>query len=124
MQYLIYVEDKDGNTIRLSDFLGKPVIVNFWASWCGPCQSEMPDFDTFYTEYGDDIVFMMVNLTDGSRETKESAQKFIDENGYSFPVYFDTDLNGASTYGASSIPATYFRNIRFHIYKVDKCLTH
>lgn len=102
------VYDIDGNAASLSDFVGKPVLVNFWASWCGPCKSEMPDFETAYQEYGDDIHFLIVNMTDGSSETVKSASEFIAEAGYTFPVYYDTDMDAAMTYNVYSIPATYF----------------
>ena len=100
--------DAAGNTHKLSDFLGKPVILNFWASWCGPCKMEMPDFDEKYQQYGDQIHFVMVNLTDGSQETVETASKFIADEGYSFPVYFDTEYSGAMAYGVNAVPVTYF----------------
>lgn len=102
------VYDKDGNPVKLSDFTGKPVILNFWASWCGPCKNEMPDFDEAYKEYGDEIHFLMVNQTDGQQETVASASAFIEDAGYSFPVYFDSDLHAASVYGISAIPMTFF----------------
>src|SRR5699024_5754406 len=92
----------------LSDFIGKPVILNFWASWCVPCKKEMPDFDELYAEYGEDIHFVMVNMTDGSRETLEGASEFIEEQGYSFPVYYDTEYDAAITYGVTALPTTYF----------------
>ena len=100
--------DAQGNAVTLSQMRGKPVIVNFWASWCGPCKQEMPDFEAAYQTYGEDIIFMMVNLTDGQRETKESAQSHIAANGYTFPVYFDLDQSAAYAYNTVSIPATYF----------------
>lgn len=102
--------DSEGNSVQLSDYLGTPVILNFWASWCSPCKSEMPDFDAAYQQYGDEIQFMMVNMTDGGQETLESAKDFIAESGYSFPVFFDTEYSAAMAYGVSSIPATYFVN--------------
>ncbi len=108
------VYDAEGNAVSLSDFIGKPTIVNFWASWCGPCQMEMPDFDEKYKELGEEVNFLMVNMTDGSQETLESAKKFIENSGYSFPVYFDTDLDAAYTYGVNSIPATYFIDAEGH----------
>ncbi len=102
------VYDADGNEVKLSDFIGKPVVLNFWASWCGPCKSEMPEFEEVYRELGEDIQFMMVNMTDGSRETQEIASEYIAENGYSFPVFYDNDMDAAITYGVSAIPMTLF----------------
>ncbi len=102
------VYDKEGNAVKLSDLKGKPVILNFWASWCPPCKSEMPGFNEKYLEYGNEIHFMMVNLTDGYQETRSSAEKYLSTTDYAFPVYFDTDLEGAYTYGISAVPQTFF----------------
>lgn len=102
------VVDKSGKEYKLSDFEGKPTILNFWASWCGPCKNEMPDFDEAYGEYKDKINFLMVNLTDGSRETVETASDYIKKQGYSFPVYYDTQSDAVITYGVYSVPTTYF----------------
>ena len=68
----------------------------------------MPDFNEKYLELGDEVVFLMVNMTDGKRETVESAAEFIAEKGYSFPVFYDKDSAAAIAYGAYSIPTTYF----------------
>ena len=102
------VTDMDGKEVALSDFRGKPVILNFWASWCGPCRSEMPEFDAAYQKYKDDIHFLMVNATDGSRETVEIAKDFVAGEGYTFPVYFDESGMGSATYGVTGLPATFF----------------
>ncbi len=102
------VEDMDGKAVSLSDYLGTPVVVNFWASWCGPCKQEMPAFDQAFTEYGDRVQFLMVNLTDNAQETLDSAKNFLANNSYRFPVFFDTQLSGAIAYGVTGIPATYF----------------
>ena len=98
----------EGETVAFSELLGKPVILNFWATWCGPCQSEMPHIQEAYEQYGGDINFVLVNLTDGKRETIDGVKSFIEENGYTVPVYFDTEMKGAYSYGAYSIPLTYF----------------
>ena len=101
------VTDADGRSVKLSDFAGKPVVLNFWASWCGPCKSEMPAFEAAYLEQGAEVQFVMVNLT-GNSETVETASSFIAGAGYTFPVFFDTAGEGAAAYRVSSIPATYF----------------
>ena len=104
--FIVY--DIDGKEVKLSDQLGKPVVVNFWASWCGPCKSELGDFDEAAAEYGDDVVFMMVNLTDGSRDTVDGVKDFVEKEGYSFPLYFDTEYSASKAYGVRSIPSTAF----------------
>ena len=101
------VTDAEGKQVRLSDYVGKPVVLNFWASWCGPCKSEMPDFQAAYETYGD-VQFLMVNMTDGSRETVDRAKAYVEEMGFTFPVLFDTQSEAAMTYGVTAIPSTYF----------------
>ena len=101
------VYDKDGSTVNLSDFRGKPVVLNFWASWCGPCRKELPDFDAASQELAGEVQFLMVNMT-GGRETKEQAEALIRQEGYSFPVYYDLDQDAAITYGVNSLPITLF----------------
>lgn len=112
------VYDADMNEVKLSDSFGKPIIVNFWASWCGPCKSELPAFDNLYGKYKDDVVFLMVNLTDGQRETVSSVKEFVSDSGYSFPVYYDVEYDAANTYGVHSIPETVFINADGSLYDI------
>ena len=100
------MKDEAGEDVRLSDLFGKPIVLNFWASWCPPCKAEMPDFEAMYKKYGDDVIFIMLNLTDGQRETVELAQAHVASCGYTFPVYFDTAYEGATAYRITSIPQT------------------
>ena len=102
------VQDKDGNSVALYSKIGKPIVINFWASWCSPCKAELPDFQLAYEEYGQEVEFMMVNLTDGRSETVEGASGFINAQGYTFPVYYDVNQEGAMAYYVASIPTTYF----------------
>lgn len=107
--------DKDGNAVNLSEYFGKPIVLNFWASWCGPCRQEMPAFNEKYKELGQSVHFVMVNMTDGGRETVETAQKYIEDNGYAFEPLFDTSSHAAMTYGAYSLPTTFFINKDGHV---------
>ena len=109
------VQDIDGNDVKLSEQFGKPLVVNFWASWCPPCKEEMPDFESVYQEMGEQVTFMMVNLVDGSRETLETATDYITANGYTFPIYFDINQDAAYTYTITSIPTTLFINAKGEI---------
>ena len=102
------VEDYDGNKIKFSDMIGKPVVVNFWASWCPPCKSEMPVFNDMYEEFGGDIHFMMIDAVDGSRETKKTGSKYISDKGYTFPVYYDVNQDALMKYGIRAFPTSIF----------------
>ena len=102
------VVDANGREVKLSDFRGKPTVVNFWATWCGYCTQEMPTFEEVYQQYGDDINFLMVDMTDGMQETVEKASAYVADKGYTFPVYYDTQLDAMMTYGVYSLPVTYF----------------
>lgn len=100
------LEDNEGNSVSLSDHLGKPVVINFWATWCPHCVKELPYFQEAYEKYSDHIDFMMIDLTDGQRETKELAREYIEEYEYTFPLYFDTEFSAVTAYAVSAIPVT------------------
>lgn len=104
------VTDPEGNEVNLSDFRGQPVVVNFWASWCGPCKSEMPHFQAAYEEYGEDVVFLMVNMSTAFGDTVAEAEAVLTDGGYTFPVYYDTNAECAVNYGVTGIPVSLFIN--------------
>ena len=104
------VYDREGNPVSLSDMAGKPVVVNFWATWCGPCKSELPAFQQAYETYGEDVVFMMVDMVQGRTETKAGAIEYVDGQGYTFPLYFDEDGTAVVAYEIAAVPASFFIN--------------
>jgi len=104
-----------GEEVKLSDYFGRPIVVNFWATWCGPCKREMPAFESMYEKYGEEVVFLMVNLTDGYQDTMKKASDFVQQNGYTFPILFDVGSDAANTYGIYSIPRSLFIDTRGEI---------
>lgn len=109
------LENLDGEQVSLSDYKGKKIFLNFWASWCGPCELEMPDFNAFYNENKDDnFVLIAVNVG----EDKETVKSYIEENGYDFPVLLDSKKEIGIDYRVSSIPTTFVINEDFEVVTV------
>ena len=102
------VTNQDGQIVKLSDYFGSPIVVNFWATWCSPCKSELPAFEELSKEYDGKVKFMMGNLTDGYQETVELVKEFVNANNYTFPVFFDTEYSASSAYQTNYIPETIF----------------
>lgn len=111
--------DQFGNEHKLSDYEGKTVFLNFWATWCGPCRSEMPDIQQLYEKYGENkedvIVLGIANpATDeypnNQDISKEEITLFLEENGWSYPVVFDESGEIFSKYGITSFPTTFMIN--------------
>ncbi len=101
------VLDASLREVELYDYIGKPIVLNFWATWCYYCKIEMPHFDEAAKKYPD-VQFMMVDHTDGESETVEKAAEYIANEGYSFPVFYDTTLGAADAYGIKAFPTTFF----------------
>lgn len=101
------LETLSGEKANLSDFRGKPVFLNFWASWCAPCKEEMPDMQKFYDKYKDKVEIVAVNLT-GKETNENDAIRFVEEYPYTFPVLLDRELKAGSLYSVVAIPTTYF----------------
>lgn len=97
--------DFDGNTVKLSELKGKPVVLNFWASWCGPCKQEMPDLQAIYDQYKDQAVFYGVNLT--MQDSEDKARQFVKEMGLTFPMLLDKTGEPSQEYRIFTVPTTY-----------------
>ena len=102
------MQDATGNNVNLSDLFGTPIVLNFWASWCPPCKSEMPDFNTVFEELGEDVHFVMLDAVDGVRETREKGEAYVTEQGFTFPVYYDMEQDAVIQYGIRAFPTTVF----------------
>ncbi len=102
--------DEDGNEVRLSDQLGVPVILNFWASWCPPCAAEMPHYNKIAAGYGEEALrVIMVDMVGSDGETRENGAAFLEREGLSsFTVWYDERQEAAYTYGVTSLPTTVF----------------
>lgn len=96
-----------GETIRLSDLRGQPVLINLWATWCGPCRAEMPTIEKIYNAYKDDgLVVLAVNMT--YTDTASNIVPFIEEYELTFPVLLDTNYSVGSAYQLRSLPSSFF----------------
>ncbi|MEE8618987.1 MAG: redoxin domain-containing protein [Dehalococcoidales bacterium] len=97
--------DIDGQTVSLSDFQGKPVLLNFWATWCGPCRFEMPYIQEVYNERSEPgLVILAINIGESFAKVKE----FMQDYNLSFPVLLDLEGKVAEKYNILPIPTTYF----------------
>lgn len=102
------LEDMQGNKVSLSDFKGKVVVVNFWATWCPPCIEEMPSMEKLHQKFkGDDFVLLAVNAEENSRPLVE---RFLKKNPYTFPVLLDQDAKVQQMYGVYRFPETIIIN--------------
>jgi cytochrome c-type biogenesis protein len=112
--------DLEGNTVKLSDYKGKVVFVNFWATWCPPCKKEIPDLEEAnkkLVESGDAVI-LAVNVTDGSRETESIVREFAANNNMEMHILLDKGGKVASSkaYNITGIPTTYIINKDGSIY--------
>lgn len=101
------LKDLDGQTITLSSLRGRPVMLNFWASWCSPCRSEMPDIQAVYIERLVDspsLVILSINLGEASA----TVGQFMEDGHYTFPALLDSQKNVALQYDVTHIPTTFF----------------
>jgi len=97
--------DLDGNEVSLSDFKGKKVFLNFWATWCPPCKAEMPEIEKVYQETKDsDLVILAVEIG----ESHDTVKSFLDKKDYNFKILLDLDQSVSTTYGITAIPTSFF----------------
>ena len=117
--------DQYGNTHTLSDYKGKTVFLNFWATWCGPCKSEMPDIQKLYEDYGKnggDLVVLGVASPRTEQNpytnegTQEEVEQFLEDNGYTFPVVMDLTGETLYYYAISAFPTTFMIDSNGNVY--------
>lgn len=105
------VWNQDGNQTSLKEILeGKPAVINFWTSKCPPCREEMPDFEEMYQEMKNQVQFIMVDGVGCMGETEESGRAYVEEQGFTFPVYYDKEMDAVINYGIQAFPTTYILN--------------
>ena len=103
----IALENASGELVRLSDLRGKPVLINFWASWCPPCRSEMPAIQRVYSDRkAEGFEVLAVNAT--NQDSVSAALSFASQNDLSFPILFDRNGEASSAYQLRSLPTSYF----------------
>lgn len=107
------VELNDGSQFTLSAAKGKVVLINIWATWCGPCCGEMPAFQRLYEEYGDDLQIVAVNYA----EKKKDVDRFAADNGYTFPFAYDEEASVMELYPSDGIPYTILIDKEGRIFK-------
>ncbi len=112
------VYNDKGEEVKLSSFKGKPIVINFWTTWCGYCKIEMEYFQELYNKYKDDVVFLMVNST--IEDDKAEVNKYITGQGYTFPIYYDINGNAITTYRITGYPVTMFINKDFQISRIHQ----
>ncbi|MEF9935621.1 MAG: cytochrome c biogenesis protein CcdA [Clostridium sp.] len=114
------MKDQYGKTHRLSDYKGKTVFINFWATWCPPCRKEMPHIEEIYKEYGlnkNEVVILTVITPNLGREgDRESIIKYAKEQGYTMPILFDEEGTVAADYRISAYPTTFMINKDYKVY--------
>ncbi|KMQ01363.1 redoxin domain-containing protein [Bacillus cereus] len=99
----------DGTNVKLSDLKGKKVILNFWATWCGPCQQEMPDMEAFYKEHKENVEILAINYTPSEKGGgEEKVSNFAKEKGITFPILLDKNIDVTTAYKVITIPTSYF----------------
>jgi len=112
------LETLEGKKVKLSDFQGKKVILNFWASWCPPCKAEIPHMQKYYEKFAkeDNFEIVAVNLT-SQKETIKYVGKFVKTYEMTFPVLLDTEGEQMRAYEIYTIPTTYFLDTKGIIQK-------
>ena len=101
--------DSDGNTVHFDDFKGKPIVMNFWGTWCPYCVQEMPDFNKLAGEYGDKVIFLFLDVPNSADETVEKVEQFLSDNNLTnITSHYDSFAEGCYMFGLSSFPTTIY----------------
>ena len=105
-EFMVY--DQSGAEVLRSSLNGKPSVVGYWATWCPPCMQEVPEIQALWEKYGDQINLLMINVTDGSRETAEGVRSWYEAQDINYPIYLDTTGQASAAGNARYLPIMHF----------------
>lgn len=117
--------DEEGNVVEFDSFKGKPIVINFWGTWCPFCVLEMSDFNKIVGEYKDDVNFIFLDFANSEDETVEKVKTFIAENEYDNIVsYYDDPGYGVYIFGVNSFPTTVYVDKDGNLYDAEVGMTN
>ena len=114
------LKDQNGVTHSLEDYKGKVIFLNFWATWCGPCQNEMPDIQALYEDWGENsgdvIIIGVAGPNQGSEGSADDIGAFLDKNGYNYPVLMDESGEAFYQYSITAFPTTFMIDVDGNVF--------
>ena len=114
----------EGETVNLSDFAGKPIVMNFWGTWCPFCTLELPEFDKAAAEYGDKVNFILLDVEEDSNMTRQAVADYLAEKGIeNLTTYYDDPGYGIYIFGVNSFPLTVYIDSEGYFFNAKSGMT-